>query len=111
MKKYQNLDNIIEREHKIEVTIQLGEYKGTLISNSIYGNCFGFNILSCVDEDMIYSIDEYEKVNCSVDMLGEDWFRVILFDELGNETEFEDECRNFSKLIVGIRICECNILN
>lgn len=116
MKKYENMDNFRKREHKIEVTIQLGEYKGKLISQPIGGNCFGFDILSYIDEDMIYDIDEYEKINCSVKLIGEDddgedWFRVNLFDEDDNEMEFEDECRNFKKLIVGIRICECNILD
>ena len=115
MEKYENMDNIRKREHKVKVTIQLGECKGTLIGRPIGGNCFGLDILNCIDEDMIYDIDEYEKVNCSIELIGkdddgEDWFKITFINENGDETEFEEECRYFKKLIVGLEICECNIM-
>lgn len=113
MYKYENLDNFRRREHKVEVTIQSGEYKGKL-TTTIGGNCFGLDILNCIDEDMIYDIDNFECIGCSVYLIGEDddgneWFKYFLEDEDGNTCEGEEECRYFSRLIVGINIVECTI--
>lgn len=114
MKKYENLDNFREREHIIEVTLQLGEYKGKLRHQGIKGNCFGIDILSVIDDEMIYDIHHFECIDCDVKLIGEDddgntWFRVELKDDDGNETSFEDECRYFGRLIVGVNIVEVKI--
>lgn len=115
MKKYENLDNFRKREHLVEVTIQQGEYKGKFIV-PIGGNCFGLDVLEVIDEDVIYDIDKYKCIDCSIELIGEDdedeeWFRYVLKDDEGNELEGEDFCKDFRKLIVGINIVDCKILD
>lgn len=115
MYKYENLDNFRRREHIVEVTLQSGEFKGR-IRTTIGGNCFGLDILNCINEDTIYDIDTFECVDCSIALIGEDedgneWFRYILTDDEGNTCEGEEECRYFSNLIVGINIIKCEILS
>jgi len=115
MYKYNNLDTFRKREHTIEITIQSGEYKGTLRSKPIGGNCFGLSILNYVNEDVIYDISDYECIDCNIELIGKDddgneWFRYILKDEDGNTCEGEDECKAFANLIVGINIVKCEIV-
>lgn len=114
MDKYENLDNIRKRNHTVEVTLQSGEYKGK-VRTTIGGNCFGLDILNCVDEDFIYYINDYELIDCFIELLGEDsdgeeWFRYRLKDDEGNICEGEEECRYFSKMVVGINIVRCEII-
>lgn len=115
MDKYENLDNFRKREHTIEVTLQSGEYKGN-IRTTIGGNCFGLDILNWVDEDIIYNINDYELIDCEIELLGEDddgeeWFKYVLKNDEGDICEGEEECRYFSRLIVGINIVNCEIIN
>ena len=113
MKKYENLDNFRNREHLVEVTIQQGEYKGRF-RVPVDENRFGLDILEVIDEDVIFDIDNYECIDCSIELIGEDeedeeWFRYVLKDDEGNECEGEDICKDFRKLIVGINIIDCKI--
>lgn len=111
MKKYEINDNYSRRLHTVEVLLQYQEYKGKVIFK-IGGNCAGLDILRCVDEDFIWDINDYEKVNCSIELLGKDddgvaWVRYTLTDDEGNTLEGEDYCRDFSRLITGINIVDC----
>lgn len=114
MRIYENLDNIRLRKHILEVNLQLGEYKGRLLSKPIVGNCFGLSIIECIDSDLIYEIEDYNFINCDIKLLGEDddgnwYYSYKLFDDKGNMCEGEDECSYFSNLIVGINIVRCEI--
>lgn len=114
MKKYENLDNIREREHLVEVTLQHGVFKGKF-KVTVCGNCFGLDILQIIDEDIIFNIAEYECIDCFISTIGEDedgneWFKCILKTDNGEECEIEDYCSNFKRLIVGINIIDCKVM-
>lgn len=114
MEKYENLDNIRERQHLVEVTLQSGKYKGKF-KVKVRGNCFGLDILQIIDEDIIFDIDKYECVDCYISTIGEDddgqeWFRCILKADDGERCEIEDYCSNFKRLIIGINIIDCKII-
>lgn len=111
MKKYEIDNNFTKRIHTVEVSLQYAEYKGKILFK-IGGNCAGLDILECVDDYFIFDIDDYEKVNCSIELLGEDdegeeWVRYILTDDEGNTLESEDYCKDFRRVITGINIVEC----
>lgn len=114
MKVYENLDNIRRREQTIEVSLQSGEFKGKL-RTKVISSSFGLNILNIVDDEIIYNIDEYEAIDCDIQLLqddeGEYWFKYILKDDNGDTCEGEDECRYFNNLIVGINIVDSKILD
>lgn len=68
-----------------------------------------------MDEDLIYNINDYDCIDCCVKLIGEDddgneWFKYILKDEYGRICESEDECRHFSRLVVGVNIIKCEII-
>lgn len=114
MKKYENLDNFKEREHLIEITLQLDTYKGTL-KQKVGGNCFGLNVLNSFDPDCISEDDVFYENNCNFsieeDDDGEYWFTCILKDEEGNETEIEDPIEELQNLIVKLEIVDCKIVD
>ena len=65
MKFYENLDNFKHRTHTIEITLQLGEYKGT-IKKTIGGNCFGLSVLQAFDVDDIEEDEKFLENNCKL---------------------------------------------
>lgn len=114
MEVYENKDNMRDRRHTIEIVFQSGEYFGKM-TTSIDGNCFGLDILDCVNEDSIYEIDDWEKINCEIELIEDDedgnsWFRYLLYDKDGNSLEGEDSCDNFGHYIVSVKIIKCEIL-
>lgn len=115
MKKYENLDNFSDRTHKVEVTLQLSEFKGKF-SFDINGNCSGIDILRCIDETIIKDINRCDMIGeTEVELIGCDddnnsWFRCNLFADNGDECEHEDMCDNFGRLITGINIVGCDII-
>lgn len=112
MIKYENMDNFKRREHIVEITLQQGEYKGT-IKQKISGNCFGLDILHVFDPDDI-SIDEvFFENNCNLKIVEGDegyWYTCTLKNDASEETECEDEARDLKNLIVKIEIVECTIV-
>ncbi len=112
MKKYENLDNARDRIHTIEITLQLGEYKGTL-KQEIGGNCFGQDILRSFDADEISTDEVFKENNCNL-VIGEDdegkyWFTCILKNDKGEETKVEDYADALKNLVVKIEIVDCKI--
>lgn len=114
MKKYENLDNFRERVHIIEITLQQGEYKGTL-KQKIGGNCFGQDVLHCFDADEIAEDEPLLENNCNLEMQenddGEYWFTCTLKDDEGNECSIEDEAEHLKDLVVKLEIVDCKIIN
>lgn len=114
MLKYENLDNFKRRLHTLEITLQSGEYKGTIVQK-IGGNCFGLDILNCFDIDNLYP-EELSENNCSLEFTGEDdegeeWFRCVLKNENGEKCEIEDYVKDLSRLVVKLEIIDCQIKN
>lgn len=113
MKVYENLDNVRRREQTLEITLQSGEFKGKL-RTKVISRSFGLNILNIVDDEIIYNIDDYEAIDCDIQLLqddeGEYWFKYVLQNDNGDACEGEDECRYFNNLIVGINIVDSKIL-
>jgi hypothetical protein len=112
MIKYENLDNFRERMHTLEITLQNGEYKGTLVQK-IGGNCFGLDILNSFNIENLYP-EELTENNCSLEFIGEDeegneWFKCILKDKNGEELEIEDPVNLFNNLVVKLEIIDCKI--
>ncbi|KZL88688.1 DUF5406 family protein [Clostridium magnum] len=112
MIKYENRDNFRERIHTLEVTLQSGEYKGTL-KQEISGNCFGMNILNFFSPESL-EVEYLLENNCNLEFIGEDddgeeWFRCILKDDEGNECEIEDYTYDLERLIVKLEIVDCKI--
>lgn len=114
MDKYENMDNFNEREHVLEIKLQLGEHKGTL-RQIIGGNCFGYNILTCFDpkyfvpDDFIYNDCELELIG--QDDEGQEWFKCILTDDNGDVCEYEDLVSDFGNIVVKLEIIECKIVD
>lgn len=113
MKKYENMDNFYERKHTVEITLQLGEYKGTL-KMQVRGNCFGLDILNCVDLETTFE-DEFIENNCNFRLIGEDddgneWFRCVLKSDAGEECFCEDLLSDANKMIVKLEIVDCDII-
>lgn len=110
MKKYENMDNFKKRMHTLEITLQLGEYKGTL-KQKVGGNCFGINILNVFDVDSFEMTDFCEN-NCNFQIIGGDyeWFSCILKNDDGEETKIEDEVRQLGNYIVKLEIVDCEIV-
>lgn len=112
MKNYENRDNFRSRLHTVEITFQLGVYKGT-VTKKIGGNCFGLDILECVDLDSIF--EDMDKNNCNLQLLepeeedGELWYSIELKDDDGNETSMEDELSQLKSLVVKVEIIDCII--
>lgn len=112
MKKYENLDNFKERIHTVEITLQLGEYKGTL-RQKVGGNCFGQDVLHCFDADEIAVDDVFKENNCNLQITenddGEYWFTCILKNDKGEETEVEEPADELKNLVVKLEIVDCKI--
>jgi hypothetical protein len=113
VKKYENMDNFKERLHTLEITLQQGEYKGTL-KQKVGGNCFGIDILHNFDIDT-FDIDSFCENNCNFQFTGEDddgneWFRCVLKNENGEECEIEDEVKGLGWLVVKLEIVDCEIV-
>lgn len=112
MKKYENLDNFQRRDHVVEVTLQLGKYKGTF-KYKMGGNCFGFDILQTFDPDEV-EIDDLIENECSLKIIknddGEYWFTCVLIDDEGISTSEEDELNSLKNLVVKLEIVDCTIL-
>ena len=93
--------------HKIEVTLQMGKYKGTF-TTQMGGNCKGGSILqSFCDLEYFEECDILEN-NCelsfSEDDDGDYWFSCTLTDEDGNKCTDEEEIKYLNNLIVGVNI-------
>jgi hypothetical protein len=111
MKKYENLDNFKNRVHTLEITLQEGEYKGTLVQK-IGGNCFGLDVLNTFNADDLCP-EDLENNNCSLEFTedeeGNEWFSCLLKDENGDGCEIEDYARNLNNLVVKLEIIACEI--
>lgn len=118
MKNYDNSDNIRERKQMVEISLQRGEFKGTL-RTTVTGRRYGLNIIfGLMDEDGIFDLEDWEQNACTITDLGEDdnaqdgqeWFKYKLIREDGDTLEGEDLWRNFADLVVGINIVDCIVI-
>ncbi len=106
MDNYKN-ENYSYGWHTIEVTLQMGEYKGTF-TTQLGGNCKGGSVLEnfCslegFEEDGV--LENKCNLTISEDDDGDYWFSCTLVDESGDECKYEDEINCLSNLIVGIKI-------
>jgi translation initiation factor 2 beta subunit (eIF-2beta)/eIF-5 len=108
------MDNFYPREYIVEITLQTGEYKGT-IKQKTQGYCFGLDILNrCSDFESMY-LDELYENNCNLELLGEDedeneWFRCVLKSENSEEIIVEDMLRYIGNYVVKLEIIDCKVL-
>ena len=114
MKKYENTDNFRAREHIVEITLQSGEYKGTLKAKVI-GRCFGQDALTCFDADDLDGEERWLENNCDLEITEDDfgdyWFTCILKDDEGKECEIEMEIGELKNMVVKLEIVDCKVVN
>lgn len=101
MKNYD--PNIRWGVHTIKVTFQQWEYRG-YVTYQLRGNVKGI-VAFPTDAEDLYN-QKFLDNNARLEDLGDDWFRMVLTDENGDETEVEDEWRYLNDSIVGVEIIE-----
>lgn len=109
MKRYENEDNFRERLHTVEITLQSGEYKGT-VKQEVGGNCFGLSVLGCFDPDCMDEEETFVENNCQLEILEDEYFKCVLRSEDGEECEIEDELRYLGNYVVKLEIVDCKII-
>lgn len=106
MEDYKN-ENYSHGLHTVEITLQMGKYKGTF-TTTMGGNCKGGNILESFCDLEDFEEDTIHENNCNLTISEDDdgdyWFSCTLTDESGDKCEYEDEINSLNNLIVGIKI-------
>lgn len=112
MKRYENRDHFRERIHIVEVTLQSGEYKGT-VKERVRGNTFGLNILNCFDPENIGVDDTFYENNCGLKIIEDDdgnyLYTCTLKNDEGEECEMEYEADRLEDIVVKLEIIDCKI--
>ena len=109
MKEYKVPCESRNNNHTLEITLQSGEYKGTL-RQDIGGNCRGFTVLQVFDPECFDPKDlSYNDCNLafSNDDDWEDWFTCTLKNEKGEELECEGCAEDLGDMVVKLEIIAC----
>ncbi|HGF7570089.1 TPA: DUF5406 family protein [Enterococcus hirae] len=106
MKNYD--PNIRWGKHTVKVSFQRWDYKG-FVTFRKGGNCKGLDVLA-LDEDDLYDqplIDNPVGFGLlSEDDEGNEWFKMTLTNDKGDELSVEDAWSYLSEYIVGIEIID-----
>ena len=101
MKNYD--PNIRYGIHTIKVTFQVWEYSGYVIYQ-LRGNIKGIHAFPTDADDLCGG--GFLENNARLEDLGEEWYRMYLTDEKGEEIEVEEEWRYLNDSIVGMEIVD-----
>lgn len=101
MKTYDGL-NDTRGTHRVRVTLQHGEYKGSYTFTT-RGNCKGLAVLNPdLDNDAVINAQD-----CKVCDLEDGWYQVILtHPETGDTLETECDDRDFENMVVALEIVD-----
>ena len=106
MRQLKNYDpNEIWGKHLIKVTFQHWAYTACVVLG-LNGNANGMGVLY-VDEDKLYDLAEsktFIENAAQLKDIGEDWFRMVLKNEDGEELIVEDEWDGIEGMITGVEI-------
>ena len=90
-------------KHTLRITLQTGEYKGT-IAYDIGGNISGLGVLS-IDIDDIAMVREFTENNCDFH-IRDDWFSMILTNDEGGQLLVGDDYDGLEDYIVALEIVD-----
>lgn len=93
--------NIRWGKHEIKVSFQEWEYKG-YVTFEVGGNGKGSSLLQ-IDGDSLYD-KKFKDNQAKFEDLDEDWYKMILTDNEGNELVCEAEFDDLNRYIVGVEI-------
>lgn len=93
--------NISWGAHLIKITFQQWTYRG-YITVKKGGKTKGLMILA-IDIDDLYD-STFEENTANLEIMGQDYFRMTLVNDLGDELEIEDDWDNLGDFIVGLEI-------
>lgn len=108
MINYNNLSNR-DRQHLVELTLQSGEFKGTIIQ-CIGGNCLGYDILTSLDPSEFSEDETFYGNDCNLQIeenCGEYFFTCVLKNNDGEKCEISDFIEELPHLVVKLEIIEC----
>ena len=95
-------------KHTVKVTFQRWDYKG-FVTFRRGGNCKGLDVLA-LDEDDLYDQPLLDNPIgfglLSEDDEGNEWFKMTLKNDEGNELLVEDACEELGDYIVGLEIID-----
>lgn len=104
MKNYD--PNIRWGKYTVKVTFQRWDYKGFMMFRSD-GNCKGLSVLLLDEEDLYYQPLTDNPIGLEFlpeDDEGNEWFKMTLKNDEGNELLVEDACEELGDYIVGLEI-------
>ena len=99
MKSYD--PNARDGKHEIKVTFQHWGYKG-FVTYEVGGNCKGLDHLQ-IDADDFYD-KKFKQNPIGFESLDEDWYRMILTNDEGEQLIDEDEFDYLARKIVAVEI-------
>lgn len=92
--------------HKIKVNLQNNTYQGSF-TYTVGGNCKGMNILDFDLDVLADSINHIKTENCSIQLLNNDFWSVVLTDTATKDTcHYELDDDEFYHLVVGVEIVD-----
>lgn len=90
--------------HLVKIKFQVWKYKGFL-TYKIFGNCRGLGVFGNFDIDSLWKHDFIDnKINFKI--LDDNWCKISLFDDEGNELEGEYEYTELDGMVVGLEIID-----
>ena len=102
-----------EGTHKVRITFQFEQFKGSITKDFDEGNCKGLDVLKASAdfymEKLLGRIDEYTEDKCKLKFkdgkgLDYDYFTLELTSENGDTCEFEVQYQELQEMIVAIEI-------